>query len=62
MLQALENFATNSWPTAIGIAVILMGIGFTIAAKFDSKGGYIIALVGLLLALYVLYALGVLGI
>lgn len=55
-MQALNNFATNNWPTAMGIAVIAFFIGVTIAAKFDSKFGYVISLVGLALGLYVLKA------
>jgi len=62
MMQTLNNLATNNWPTMVGVAVVVFAFGITMAAKFDSKWGYLIAAIGGALGVYVLMANGIFSI
>jgi hypothetical protein len=53
-MQFLRSFAANNTASAIGVAVIVFFIGITIAAKADSKWGYVIAALGAALCLFTL--------
>ena len=58
-MQSLTNFATNNWESMIGICVILFAAGIAMAAKMDSKFGYVIAAVGLAGVLFTLKQLNI---
>ncbi len=58
-METLENLARTNWPSMIGVAVLIFFAGITLAAKADSKWGYVIAALGAVLALFVLRTNGI---
>lgn len=59
MLSSLDRLLAANYLTAIGLGVVIFGLGLTIAGKFDNKFGYIVAAVGLALGVYTLHTMGI---
>jgi hypothetical protein len=59
IIQQINRFAKGEMVTAIGLAVVVIGIGAAITAKSDSKMGIVLMIAGLGFGLYVLKLNGI---
>jgi hypothetical protein len=58
-IQTVSQFARGQMVTAIGLSVLVLGIGAGIAAKIDGRTGGIVMIAATLFGLYVLKVNGI---
>lgn len=58
-MQSINAFAKGQMVTAIGLAVLLLGIGTGVAARLDGRVGAVLMIAGLGFGLYVLKLNGI---
>ncbi len=57
-MQALKSLAQNQTASVLGVCVVVFVIGFVVAAKADSKWGYVVAAAGAGMAVFTAKAAG----